>query len=111
TQRPARRRAGSPRKPSTPSDPEPNNTSERHHYGHNRLFEAARGTYAEAKEAFEAGETASKEAGRATQTRETMQEARGKLEEAREPLSHVLDFNLDPELKEYAGLLSEALDT
>ena len=33
------------------------------------------------------------------------------LEEAREPLSHVLDFNLDPELKEYAGLLSEALDT
>ena len=33
------------------------------------------------------------------------------LEEAREPLSHVLDFNLDPELKEYAGLLSDALDT
>jgi hypothetical protein len=40
-----------------------------------------------------------------------MQEARGKLEEAREPLSHVLDFNLDPELKEYAGLLSDALGT
>ena len=78
---------------------------------HNRLFEEARGTYTEVKEAVEAGGTASKEVGRATQTRETMQEARGKLEEAREPLSNVQDLNVDPELKEYAGLLSDALDT
>ena len=40
-----------------------------------------------------------------------MQEARGKLEEAREPLSNVQDLNVDPEIKEYAGLLSDALDT
>jgi len=77
---------------------------------HNRLFEEARGTYTKVKEVVEAGGTASKEAGRATQTRETMQEARGQLEEAREPLSTIQDLSVDPELKEYARLLSDALD-
>jgi vacuolar-type H+-ATPase subunit I/STV1 len=77
---------------------------------HNRLFEEARSTYAEAKETIEAGEDTSKEAGRIAQTRETMQEARDKLEEAREPLSEVQDLNVGSEIREYAGLLSDALD-
>jgi acyl-CoA reductase-like NAD-dependent aldehyde dehydrogenase len=77
---------------------------------HNRLFEETRSTYAEVKEAIEAGGDASKETERIAQTRETMQKARDKLEEAREPLSEVRDLNVGPEIREYAGFLSDALD-
>jgi hypothetical protein len=77
---------------------------------HNQLFEEARGTYEEVKDAVEAGEDPSGEAERISQARETMQEARGRLEEAREPLLGIRDLNVEPEIKEYAGLLSDALD-
>ena len=78
---------------------------------HNRLFEEARGTYTEAKEAVEAGGDVSEGEERITQTRKTMQEARGRLEEAREPLSELYDLDANPEIKEYAGLLLNAVDT
>jgi len=42
--------------------------------------------------------------------RETMQEARGELEGAREPLSEMQDLDVEPEIKEYATLLSRAMD-
>ena len=77
---------------------------------HNQRFEETRSTYAEVKEAIEAGGDTSKEAERIVQTRETMQKARDKLEEAREPLSEVRDLNVGPEIREYAGFLSDALD-
>lgn len=82
---------------------------------HNRLFENARGTYEEARESVEAGETTSTEATtqeveRIAQARENMQEARDTLQEAREPLSEVQDLEVEAEVQEYAGLLSEAID-
>ena len=82
---------------------------------HNQLFEEARGTYEEARESVEAGETTSAEATtqeveRITQAREGMEEARDTLEEAREPLSEVQDLEVEAQIQEYAGLLSEAID-
>jgi hypothetical protein len=77
---------------------------------HNRLFEEARSTYEEAKGAVETGDDPSGEAERFTQTREDMQEAQGSLSEAKEPLTEVQDLDVEPEIKEYARLLSEALD-
>jgi hypothetical protein len=82
---------------------------------HNRLFEEARATYEGAKDSVETGETTTQEAtsqeiGRFTQARTTMQEARDTLEEAREPLSEVQDLEVEAEIQEYAGLLSEAID-
>ena len=78
---------------------------------HNRLFEETRDTYAEAKDAVEAADDPSEEAERFTQTRETMVEAQAKLKDAREPLSEIRNLDVDTELKDYVGTLSEALDT
>lgn len=82
---------------------------------HNRLFEEARDTYEEAREAVESGESTSAEATseeteRFAEVRSTMQEARSELAEAREPLSEVQDLDVEPEIKEYAGLLLESVD-
>jgi hypothetical protein len=77
---------------------------------HNRLFKEARGAYEEAKQAVEAGEDASGEAERFAQARETMQEARSELEGAREPLSEMQELDIEPEIREYARSLSEAVD-
>jgi outer membrane murein-binding lipoprotein Lpp len=77
---------------------------------HNQLFEQARATYTEAKDAIESEEDPSGEAGSITQARETMEEAQGKLQEAKQPLTGVQDLTVDPEIKEYTGLLSKALD-
>lgn len=78
---------------------------------HNRLFEEARATYAEAKEAIETEDDPSEETERVTQTRETLEEAQGRLQEARGPLAGIRELDVDAETKEYAGLLSEAVDT
>lgn len=78
---------------------------------HNRLFENARNTYEEAKEAVEAGDDPSEEAERITQARETIEDAQANLQEARESLVQVQDLDVDPEIKDYANLLAEALDT
>ncbi len=78
---------------------------------HNQLFAEVRSTYAEAKEAVETGDDPSEEAERFTQTRETMEEARARLSEARQLLAEVRNLDVEAELRDYVGLLSEALDT
>ena len=78
---------------------------------HNRLFEEARGSYEEAKEAVESGEdTSQEEVDGLTQARESLQEARDELEGAREPLTEIQDLDVESQIKEYATLLSEAID-
>jgi hypothetical protein len=78
---------------------------------HNRLFKEARSTYQEAKKAVETEDDPSGEGQRFTQTRENMEEARGNLSRAKSPLAEIQNLNVEPEIKEYAGLLSEAMDT
>jgi esterase/lipase len=77
---------------------------------HNALFKEARNLYEEGKEAVEAGEESSEGEKRMAQARELMQEARDNLEEARESLAVVQDLEVDPEVKEYAQLLTDSLD-
>jgi DNA repair exonuclease SbcCD ATPase subunit len=77
---------------------------------HNRLFEQARSTYADVKEKVESGDDPGKEKERVTEAKETLQEARGKLEDARESLATVQDLDVDSEIKEYARLLTQAMD-
>lgn len=78
---------------------------------HNRLFEEARGSYEEAKKAVESGEdTSQEEVDGLTQARESLQEARDELEGAREPLTEIQDLDVESQIKEYATLLSEAID-
>jgi len=77
---------------------------------HNDLFKEARNLYEEGKEAVEAGEESSEGAERMAQARELMQDARDNLEEAREPLAGVQNLEVDPEVKEYAQLLTDSLD-
>ena len=78
---------------------------------HNRLFEEARTTYSETKQAIESKEDPSEETERVTQIRETMEGAQGSLSEAKQPLDEMQDLNVEPEIKEYSALLSEGLDT
>ena len=77
---------------------------------HNKLFEQARSTYAEVKEKVESGDDPAKEKGRVTDAKETLQEARSHLEDARDSLATVQDLDVDQEIKEYARLLSDAMD-
>ena len=77
---------------------------------HNKRFEEARSAYEEAKESVESGEDTAQEEERMAQARENMQEARDTLGEARGQLSEVQDLEVEAEVKEYAELLSEAID-
>jgi uncharacterized protein with von Willebrand factor type A (vWA) domain len=77
---------------------------------HNQLFEQARDTYADVKEQIEAGEDPSGERDRITEAKNTLEEARGNLDDARESLASVQDLDVDRTIKEYARLLSEAMD-
>ncbi len=77
---------------------------------HNELFEQARSTYADVKESVESGDDPSQEKGRITEARETLQDARTNLEDARDSLGGVQDLDVDPEIKEYARLLAQAMD-
>ncbi|HZY56350.1 MAG TPA: hypothetical protein VFE09_00975, partial [Rubrobacteraceae bacterium] len=77
---------------------------------HNALFKEARNLYEEGKEAVETEEESSERAERMAQARKLMQDARDNLEEAREPLAGVENLEVDPEVKEYAQLLTDALD-
>ncbi len=77
---------------------------------HDRLFGEARETYEGAREALEDGEDPEGQAERVAEARETLTEARSSLEEAREPLLEVQDLDVEPEIKEYAGLVAEAMD-
>lgn len=77
---------------------------------HDRLFAESRETYEGAREAIEDGEDPEEQAGRVAEARETLSEARTSLEEAREPLQEVRDLDVEPEIKEYADLVVEAMD-
>jgi hypothetical protein len=77
---------------------------------HNQLFEQARDTYADVKQQIEAGEDPSGERDRITEAKETLEDARGHLDDARESLAGVQDMEVDRTIKQYARLLSEAMD-
>ncbi len=78
---------------------------------HNRLFNEARSTYTDVKQQIESGEDPSQEKDRITEAKNTLEEARQKLKDARESLSTVYDLDVDPAVKEYAGLLSDAMNS
>jgi len=77
---------------------------------HNKLFDEARSTYADVKQEIESGDDPSKEKDNITDAKNTLQEARKHLQDARESLSTVDDLDVDPAIREYASLLSEAMD-
>ena len=77
---------------------------------HDRLFGEARDSYEGAREAIENGEDPEAQARRVAEARETLSEARTSLEEAREPLQEVRGLDVEPKIKEYAGLVTEAMD-
>ena len=76
---------------------------------HNKLFDEARSTYAAVKEKIEAGDDPSKERENITEAKNNLEEARKQLQDAKKSLETVDDLDVDPAVKEYAGLLSEAM--
>ena len=76
---------------------------------HNRLFDEARGTYADVKQQIESGDDPSAQQDRITQARDKMEEARSRLQDARDSLSGVADLDVDPAVKRYASTLSDAM--
>ena len=77
---------------------------------HNELFDEARATYADVKEKIDSGDDPSKEKDNITEAKNTLERARNDLQDARESLEVVDDLDVDPSVKEYASLLSEAMD-
>jgi hypothetical protein len=77
---------------------------------HNKLVEKARDTYADVKEQIESGEDPSAERDRITEAKNTLEEARGNLDDARESLATVQDLDVDKDIKQYASLLSQAMN-
>ena len=78
---------------------------------HNELFDEARSTYAEVKQKIESGDDPSKEKDNIAEAKNTLEKARKDLQDARESLETVGELDVDPSVKEYARLLSEAMDT
>jgi hypothetical protein len=77
---------------------------------HNELFDKARSTYAEVKQKIESGDDPSKEKDSIAEAKNTLEKARKDLQDARESLGTVADLDVDPSVKKYASLLSEAMD-
>jgi hypothetical protein len=77
---------------------------------HNQLFDEARSTYADVKQKIESGDDPSKEKDNITEAKNTLEKARNDLQKAREALGGVDDLDVDPSVKEYASLLSKAMD-
>jgi hypothetical protein len=77
---------------------------------HNKLFDKARSTYADVKQKIESGDDPSKEKDRITEAKNTLEKARNDLQDARGSLGTVKDLDVDPAIKKYASLLSEAMD-
>ncbi len=77
---------------------------------HNKLFDEARSTYADVKQKIESGDDPSKEKGRIAEAKNALEEARKDLQDASESLESVAGLDVDPSVKKYAGLLSEAMD-
>ena len=76
---------------------------------HNKLFDKARSTYADVKQKIEAGDNPSKEKDNITEAKNNLEEARKHLQDAKESLDTVDDLDVDPAVKKYANLLSEAM--
>jgi DNA repair exonuclease SbcCD ATPase subunit len=76
---------------------------------HNKLFDQARSTYSDVKEKIESGDDPSKEKDDITAAKNNLQEARTHLQDAQESLKTVEDLDVDPAVKKYANLLSEAM--
>lgn len=98
--------SGDPREQANDAITEANQTVSEH----DRLFGEARKTYEGAREAIEAGKTPKDQTQRIAEARNKLAEARTSLEEARKPLSEVRDLDVEPEIKEYAGLVTEAMN-
>jgi septal ring factor EnvC (AmiA/AmiB activator) len=77
---------------------------------HNELFEQARKTYTDVREKIESGDDPSQLRDRITETKNTLEEARANLDDARESLATVQDLDVNETIKDYARLLSEAID-
>lgn len=77
---------------------------------HNRLFEQARGTYADVKKKVESGDDPSKEKKRITEAKDTLQKARTNLQDAKDSLDEVRNLDVDPTVKKYSRTLSGAMD-
>lgn len=77
---------------------------------HNKLFDKARSTYADVKQKIESGDDPSKEKDNITEAKNDLEKARKKLQDARGSLGTVQDLDVDPSIKKYASLLSEAMD-
>jgi hypothetical protein len=77
---------------------------------HNKLFDEARSTYADVKQKIESGDDPSKEKDNMTEAKNTLENARNDLQDARRSLGTVDDLDVDPSVKQYARLLSEAMD-
>jgi hypothetical protein len=77
---------------------------------HNRLFDDARGTYADVKQQIEAGNDPSAQQDQITEARDKMEEARSRLQDARDSLGGVNDLDVDPAVKRYASTLSDAME-
>ena len=77
---------------------------------HNELFELARQTYTDVREKIESGEDPSGLRDRITETKNTLEEARANLDDARESLANVQDLDVNQTIKDYARLLSQAMD-
>ena len=77
---------------------------------HNVLFDEARSTYHDVKQKIESGDDPSKEKDNIAEAKNTLEKARTHLQDARESLGTVAELDVDPSVKEYARLLSEAMD-
>jgi hypothetical protein len=77
---------------------------------HNALFDEARSTYADVKQKIESGDDPSKEKDNIAEAKNSLEKARTYLQDARESLVTVSELDVDPSVKEYASLLSEAMD-
>jgi hypothetical protein len=78
---------------------------------HNKLFDEARSTYAGVKQNIDSGDDPSKEKDNITDAKNALERARGDLQDARDSLGTVEDLDVDPSVKQYARLLSKAMDT
>ena len=67
---------------------------------HNKLFDQARATYTAVKQKIEDN---------ITEAKNDLEKARTHLQDAKASLDTVDDLDVDPTVKEYAGLLSEAM--
>ena len=77
---------------------------------HNKLFDKARATYANVKQKIEAGGDPSKEKDNITQAKNDLMKARKDLQNAKDSLGTVNSLDVNPAVKKYASLLSEAMN-